>query len=286
MNIPIGYVITLICALGGYALSGGHIMVLWQPTEILIIFGAGIGTMISSNNGRALKMTGAALPAVFKSSKVSKRMFLDLLCLMFEILSKIRRDGLMSMEGDIEDPESSPLFEKYPLIKNDHHLLDFITDYLRMMLGGSLNVLQLESLMEQEIEAHHQSVHMPVAIIQRMADGLPAFGIVAAVMGVVHTMGSVGLPPAELGKLIGAALVGTFLGILLAYAFVGPIASVMEQNAQVEGKTFEAVKAVLLASLNGFPPQAAIEFGRKILYADMRPTFVELDDETKALKGK
>ncbi len=286
MNIPIGYVITLLCALGGYALSGGHIGVLYQPTELLIIFGAGIGTMISSNNARALKMTGAAMPAVFKSPHVSKRLFLDLLCLMFEILSKIRRDGLMSMEGDIEDPETSPLFEKYPLIKHDHHLLDFITDYLRMMLGGSLNVLQLESLMEQEIEAHHQNVHLPVAIIQRMADGLPAFGIVAAVMGVVHTMGSVGLPPAELGKLIGAALVGTFLGILLAYAFVGPIASVMEQNAQIEAKTFDAVKAVLLASLNGFPPQAAIEFGRKILYADMRPTFVELDEETKALKGK
>lgn len=286
MNIPIGWVITMLCALGGYAMAGGHLMVLYQPNELLTIFGAAIGTMIASNNARALKMTMAAMPTVFKAPHASKRLFLDLLCLMFEILNKIRRDGLMSMEGDIEDPESSPLFEKYPAIKHDHHLLDFITDYLRMMLGGSLNVLQLESLMEQEIEAHHQVAHLPVGIIQRVADGLPAFGIVAAVMGVVHTMGSVGLPPAELGNLIAAALVGTFLGILLAYAFVGPIASVLEQNVQLEGKPYEAVKAVLLASLNGFPPQAAVEFGRKILYTDMRPSFSEVDEETKALKGK
>lgn len=286
MNIPLGYVLTLLCALGGYALHGGNILVLWQPTEILIIGGAAFGTFVASNSPRVLKLVFASIPKAFKSIAVSKRLYLDLLCLLFEILNKIRREGLMSMEGDIEEPESSALFEKYPLIKADHHLLDFLTDYLRLMLGGSLNLIQIESLMEQELEAHHQEQHLPVSVIQRVADGLPAFGIVAAVMGVVHTMGSVGLPPAELGKLIGAALVGTFLGILLAYAFVGPLASVLEQRAEVEGKCYDAVKAVLLAHLNGFPPPAAVEFGRKILFSDLRPSFTELDEETQAVKAK
>jgi chemotaxis protein MotA len=286
MTIPLGWIIGMVCALGGYALHGGHISVLWQPTEVLTIVGAAVGYMVASNSMRILKQTMAALPTAFKGSAASKRLYLDLLCLMFEILSKIRRDGLMSMEGDIEEPHSSALFEKYPSINKDHHLIEFLTDYLRMMLGGALNVLQIESLMEQELEVHHQSAHVPVGVIQKVADALPAFGIVAAVMGVVHTMGSIGLPPAELGKLIGAALVGTFLGILLAYSFVGPVATVMEQNAEAESKSFLCVKAVLLAHLNGFTAPAAVEFGRKILYADLRPSFKELDDETKAVKGK
>jgi chemotaxis protein MotA len=286
VNIPLGYVLTMLCALGGYALHGGHISVLWQPTEILIIVGAAFGTFVSSNNARVLKLVFAAIPNAFRNVAAGKRLHLDLLCLLYEILNKVRRDGLMSMEADIEEPGSSPLFEKYPTIKADHHLLDFLTDYLRLMLGGSLNLIQIESLMEQELETHHREQHLPVTVIQRVADGLPAFGIVAAVMGVVHTMGSVGLPPAELGKLIGAALVGTFLGILLAYAFVGPLASVLEQRAEVEGKCYDAVKAVLLAHLNGFPPQAAVEFGRKVLFSDQRPTFAELDEQTRAVKGK
>jgi chemotaxis protein MotA len=242
--------------------------------------------MISSNSGRNIKATFAALPRAFKAPAANKRKCLDLLCLMFEILQKIRRDGLMSLEADIEEPEASTLFEKYPSIVKDHHLTEFICDYLRMMLGGSLNIQQVEALMEQELETHHQEAHVPVTIVSKMADAFPAFGIVAAVMGVVMVMGSIGLPPAELGKLIGAALVGTFLGILMSYSVVGPIASALEQNEEVEGKTFLAVKAVLLASLNGFPPQAAVEFGRKVLFSDMRPTFKELDEETKAVKGK
>ncbi|NDF58952.1 MAG: flagellar motor stator protein MotA [Burkholderiaceae bacterium] len=199
MNIPIGWIIALGCALGGYALHGGNILVLWQPTEVLTIVGAAVGTMIASNNITNLKKTFAALGGAFKTKSAVKQMHLDLLCLMFEILQKIKRDGLMSLEGDIEEPESSPLFEKYPSVTKDHHLVDFITDYLRMMLGGSLDVIQVESLMEQELEVHHQEAHIPVASVTNVADGLPAFGIVAAVMGVVHTMGSIGLPPAELG---------------------------------------------------------------------------------------
>jgi len=267
-------------------LHGGHIMVLWQPTEVLTIVGAAVGTMIASNSMINLKKTFAALGGAFKGKTNIKQMHLDLLCLMFEILQKIKRDGLMSLEGDIEEPEASPLFEKYPLIVKDHHLVDFITDYLRMMLGGSLDVIQIESLMEQELDVHHQETHIPVASVTNVGDGLPAFGIVAAVMGVVHTMGSIGLPPAELGKLIGAALVGTFLGILLAYAIVSPVAKVLEQNAEADTRAYMAVKAILIASLNNFPPAAAVEFGRKVLFSYQRPTFAELDEGTKAVKGK
>jgi chemotaxis protein MotA len=286
MNIPIGWIIAMACALGGYALHGGHIMVLWQPTEVLTIVGAAVGTMIAANTPTNLKKMFSALGGAFKNAKNVKQKSLDLLCLMFEILQKIKRDGLMSLEGDIEEPDSSPLFEKYPEILKDHHLVDFITDYLRMMLGGSLDVIQIESLMEQELEVHHHEAHIPVNAVTNVGDGLPAFGIVAAVMGVVHTMGSIGLPPAELGKLIGAALVGTFLGILLAYAFVSPVAKVLEQKAEADGRAYMAIKAILIASLNNFPPAAAVEFGRKVLFSYQRPSFAELDEGTKAVKGK
>ena len=286
MNIPIGWIIAMACALGGYALHGGNIMVLWQPTEVLTIVGAAVGTMIAANTPTNLKKMFSALGSAFKTAKNVKQKSLDLLCLLFEILQKIKRDGLMSLEGDIEEPEASPLFEKYPEILKDHHLVDFITDYLRMMLGGSLDVIQIESLMEQELDVHHTEAHIPVNAVTNVGDGLPAFGIVAAVMGVVHTMGSIGLPPAELGKLIGAALVGTFLGILLAYAFVSPVAKVLEQKADAESRFYMAIKAILIASLNNFPPAAAVEFGRKVLFSYQRPSFAELDEGTKAVKGK
>ncbi len=286
MNIPIGWIIAMGCALGGYALHGGHIMVLWQPTEVLTIVGAALGTMLASNTPTNLKATLSALGGAFKSSGAVKQFHLNLLCLMFEILQKIKRDGLMSLEADIEEPHASPIFEKYPDVLADHHLVDFITDYLRMMLAGALDLIQIESLMEQEIEVHHIEGHIPVNAVTNVGDGLPAFGIVAAVMGVVHTMGSIGLPPAELGKLIGAALVGTFLGILLAYAFVSPVAKILEQKLNSSSRSFLAVKAILIASLNNFPPAAAIEFGRKVLFSDQRPSFTELDEGTKAVKGK
>lgn len=277
---------TIACVLGGYVLHGGNPLLLWQPTEVLTICGAGVGTLIASNNGLVLKRLFATVPLAFKAISANKRRSLDLLCLMYELLNKIRKDGLMSIESDIEEPMNSKLFEKYPSVKNDHHLVDFITDYLRMMLSGSLNVIQLESLIERELEVHHQEEHVPISVVQKMADALPAFGIVAAVMGVVQTMASIGLPPAELGKLIGAALVGTFLGILMSYAFVGPIASMLEQRAEMESKMYEAVKAVLLAHLNNFPPPVSVEFGRKILFSSQRPSFKELDEETKAVKGR
>jgi len=286
MTLFSGYIITIICCLGGYAASGGHLATLAQPYEVIIIVGAVVGSFVAGNNMRNVKLVLAAFPLAFKNPAASKQKNLDLLCLLFEILNKIRKDGMMALEADIEEPEKSAMFTKYPEVEHDHHLVEFITDYLRMMLGGAMNLIQLEALMETELDVHHQEAHYPATAIQKMADGLPAFGIVAAVMGVVHTMESVGLPPAELGKLIAAALVGTFLGILLSYGFVGPISAALEQKGDLESKAFLATKTVLLAHLNGFTPQAAVEFGRKILFSDQRPSFRELDEAMKAVKGK
>jgi chemotaxis protein MotA len=211
---------------------------------------------------------------------------MDLLAMLYEILSKVRKEGLMSIEGDIENPEGSPIFSKYPTVTNDHHVMEFLTDYLRMMVGGNLNAFEIENLMDVEIETHHMEAHLPAHIMSKTADGAPAFGIVVAVMGVVNVMGSVGEPPAVLGKMIGGALVGTFLGILVSYGFIAPIASQLEQKVEEGSKIYTCMKAVLLASMNGYAPQVAVEFGRKVLFSTDRPTFMELEEDLKSRKGK
>jgi chemotaxis protein MotA len=198
----------------------------------------------------------------------------------------VRKEGLMSIEADVESPDQSPIFAKYATITADHHAMEFLTDYLRMMVGGNLNAFEIESLMDNEIETHHHEGEVPIHALSKVADALPAFGIVAAVMGVVHTMESVGIPPAELGKLIAAALVGTFLGILLSYGFVGPLAAALEHRLNEGSKIFQCIKVTLLASMNGYAPQVAVEFGRKVLYATDRPSFRELEDEVKSRKNK
>lgn len=281
MLVIIGYVIVAISVFGGFALAGGHLHSLFQPIELLMIGGAGLGAFLVGNSGAALKATFKALPKVFKGSKYSKDHYMELMALLYEMLGKIRKEGLMSVEGDVESPEESPLFAKYPVILNDHHVIEFLTDYLRIMVSGNLNAMELENLMDVEIETHHHEEMLPSHIIAKAADALPAFGIVAAVMGVVHTMGSVGIPPAELGILIGAALVGTFLGILLSYGFVGPLANVLEQKADESTKMFQTIKVTLLANLNGYAPAMAVEFGRKVLLSTERPSFVEMETFVK-----
>ncbi len=206
--------------------------------------------------------------------------------MLFEVLAKVRKEGLMSIENDVENPHESPIFSKYPSISHDHHVMEFITDYLRMMVGGNLNALEIENLMDMEIETHHHEVEVPGHVMSKTGDATPAFGIVVAVMGVVNVMGSVGEPPPVLGKMIGGALVGTFLGILLSYGFIQPIASLLEQKAHEGSKIYQVIKVVLLASMSGYAPQVAVEFGRKVLFASDRPTFIELEEELKARKGK
>jgi chemotaxis protein MotA len=286
MFVIIGYVVILAAVFGGFAMAGGHLGSLVQPIELLMIGGAAGGAFFVGNNGKVVKATLKALPTVLKGSKFNKALYLDLLSLLFEILAKVRKEGLMSIEGDVENPESSPIFSKYPNIISDHHVVEFMTDYLRLMVGGNLNSMEIENLMDVELETHHTEGHVAPGAVAKLADGLPAFGIVAAVMGVVHTMESVGIPPAELGKLIAAALVGTFLGILLSYGFVGPLAGLLEQKLDESAKMFQCIKVTLLASLNGYAPQVAVEFGRKVLYSTERPTFKELEDEVKSRKGK
>jgi chemotaxis protein MotA len=286
MTVIVGYIIILASVIGGFILAGGHVASLIQPTEVIMIGGAAAGAFVVTNTGKVIKATLGALPTVFKGSKFTKALYLELLSLLYDILAKVRKEGLMSIESDVESPEQSPIFSKYPMIVSDHHAMEFMTDYLRIMVGGNLNAFEIENLMDVEIETHHHEGEAPAQAVARLGDGLPAFGIVAAVMGVVHTMESVGLPPAELGKLIAAALVGTFLGILLAYGFVGPLATLLEHKLNESTKMFQCIKVTLLASLNGYAPQVAVEFGRKVLYSTERPSFKELEEEVKNRKGK
>lgn len=286
MFVILGYIVVCGTIFGGYTLAGGHLGGLWQPLEVLMIFGGALGAFIVANDTKALKATLKALPTLFKSSKFNKALYLDLLSLLYEILTKIRKDGMMSIENDIENPEASALFSKYPKILNDHHVLDFICDYLRLMVSGNMDAFQVENLMDNELETHHMEGQVPVHCIARIGDALPAFGIVAAVMGVVHTMENVALPPAELGVLIAHALVGTFLGILLSYGFVGPLSSLLEQKLEESAKILQTVKVTLLASLNGYAPAIAVEFGRKVLYSTERPGFTELEEHVKQTKNK
>ena len=286
MLVIIGYIVVCASVFGGFALAGGHLAALFQPIELLMIGGAALGAFLVGNNNKAIKATLAALPSLFKGSRYTKELYMELMSLLFEVLSKVRKEGLMSIEGDIDKPEESQLFSKYPAVLADHHIVEFMTDYLRLMVSGNMDAFQIENLMDNEIETHHHEGAVPAHVIAKVGDGLPAFGIVAAVMGVVHTMESVGIPPAELGMLIAHALVGTFLGILLAYGFVGPLASLLEQKLEESSKMFQCVKVTLLASLNGYAPALAVEFGRKVLFSTERPTFNELEDHIKKSKTK
>ncbi|HEX8405565.1 MAG TPA: flagellar motor stator protein MotA [Duganella sp.] len=286
MLVIIGYVVVLVGVFGGYAMAGGHLAALFQPLELVMIGGGAIGAFIVGNNGKTIKATLAALPTLFKGSRYTRDLYMEMMSLLFDVLSKVRKEGLMSIEGDIDSPEQSPVFSKYPSVLEDHHIVEFITDYLRLMVSGNMDAFQIENLMDNEIETHHHEGAAPAHAIAKLGDGLPAFGIVAAVMGVVHTMENVGLPPAELGILIAHALVGTFLGILLAYGFVAPLSSLLEQKLEESTKMFQCVKVTLLASLNGYAPALAVEFGRKVLYSTERPTFNELEDHIKKSKAK
>ncbi len=286
MFVLVGYAVILGAVFGGFALAGGHLGSLLQPVELLMIFGSAGGAFLVANPSKVIKSTLKALPSLFRGSRYSKSLYMETLALLFEILAKVRKEGLMSIEGDVESPEQSPIFSKYPMVTSDHHVVEFLTDYLRLMVGGNLNAFEIENLMDNELETHHEEGSVPIHAIEKMGDALPAFGIVAAVMGVVHTMESVGIPPAELGKLIAAALVGTFLGILLAYGFVGPLGTLLQHKLDESTKMLQCIKVTLLASLNGYAPQVAVEFGRKVLCSTERPTFMELEEDVKQRKSR
>jgi chemotaxis protein MotA len=286
MFVLIGWGVALACVFGVFIAHGGNIGVVLHalPFELITIGGAAGGAFVANNQMKVLKATGKALGGCFKGSKYNKTRYMELMALLYDILQKARKEGLIAIEADVEAPEQSAVFQRYPTVSADHHVVEFITDYLRMMVSGNLNAHEIESLMDSEIETHHAEAHAPAAAMTRVAGGLPAFGIVAAVLGVVNTMGSVGQPPAVLGGMIGSALVGTFLGILLAYAIVEPLAGLMEQKIDEGSKELQCIKTTLLASMQGYAPQVAVEFGRKVLYSTDRPTFAELESHVKGKK--
>jgi chemotaxis protein MotA len=280
----VGTVVVFGCVFGGFILEGGHLLSLWHPTEILIIVGSAFGAFLISNPPKISKAAFAGAIALPKGPRYKREDYVALLKLVYDILMKIRKDGVMAIEADLEKPENSAIFKKYPAVLADHHMVVFITDCLRLIVGGNLDPHELESLLEYELETHHKEAHEPAHAVQKVADALPGFGIVAAVLGIVNTMGSLeGADTATIGHKVGAALVGTFLGILIAYGLVGPIASAMEHKAQEESKAFEVVKMALVASVRGYAPPVAIEFARKLLFSEVRPTFNDLEAQ---LKGK
>jgi chemotaxis protein MotA len=287
MFVIAGYLVVLGCVLGGYALAGGNFAVILHaaPHELFVIGGAAIGAFLVGNSAKTIKATLRYVPRLLHGSKYTKARYIQLMSLLFDVLTKARKDGLMAIESDVEKPGDSALFKKYPIILADHHLMEFITDYLRMMVSGNLNAHELENLMDNEIDTHHHEASVPAHAIQAVGDGLPAFGIVAAVLGVVKTMASVGASPAVLGQMIAGALVGTFLGILMAYGFVSPLASLANQKVDEATKELQCVKTTLLASVQGYAPAVALEFGRKVLYSTERPTFTELEGHVKKRKA-
>src|SRR5690554_494824 len=264
---------------------GGALGALYQPFEFLLIGGAAGGAYIASSSGQSMKMMARAIPTAMKRNPYGKDIYMQLMALLYVLLNKARRDGLMSVESDIEDPATSPIFAEYPDVLNDPVLVEFISDYMRLIISGNMSSFEIETLMDQEIETHLHERNIPSIAMRAVADGLPAFGIVAAVLGVIKALSAVDQPPAILADLISKAMVGTFLGILLAYGFVAPMATSIERRSISSVKVLECIKVTLLASMNGYPPQLAVEFGRKVLYSHLRPSFMELEDHVKQVRA-
>ncbi|WP_286786591.1 MULTISPECIES: flagellar motor stator protein MotA [Pseudomonas] len=278
----IGIIVVFASVLGGYVLSHGKIGALIQPFEVMIIGGAALGAFLQANPGstfmhvfkKSLKMFG---------SRFTHAYYLEILKLLYEILNKSRREGMMAIEADVEDPAASPIFSKYPGILKDAGMTAYICDYLRIMSSGNMAPHELEGLFDMELASIKEELEHPAHAVNRVADGLPGFGIVAAVLGIVVTMALLGeVAQAELGTHVGAALVGTFLGILAAYGFFGPLSVSLEHDAKEELNVYEAIKATLVSSASGMPPTLAVEFGRKVLFPAHRPSFTELE---QAMRG-
>ncbi len=276
MFLIIGYVIVIGAVLGGY-LPHGEFGVLVQPLEVLIIFGAAFGTFLIANPLSILKKSIAYTIRALKGPK-KKAAYLELLICLYAVFRLAKSKGDLALESHVENPESSSLFGNFPGVMHDHHAVEFLCDYLRLLTLGTTNAYELEAVIDQELEVHHEEEHMVPDAIQTVGDALPGLGIVAAVLGVIVTMGSVTEPPEVLGGLIGAALVGTFLGILASYGFVGPTSAIIKKTLDQDAKLYSCMKAALIGHMQGYAPQVSVEFARKTLPHDIRPSFKELDD--------
>mgnify|MGYP000352284457 CR=1 FL=1 len=281
MNTIIGLVMVLGACASGFVLAGGNLLALWQPFELLIIGGAALGALVMSNPTAISIGVLKGFGSIFTASPFKKTLYLELLALLFDIFAKIRREGALGIEKDIDAPAESPIFTKYGDIDKIHGSMEFIIDYLRVIILGGITTHDLDALFDNELETHHTESHLVPGAIGKLAEGLPGFGIVAAVMGVVITMSHVGGDPAVLGHHVGAALVGTFLGILMSYGIFGPMGNYLEHKAREEAKFYECIKVAIMASFKGAPPQLAVEFGRKILFHAVRPTWIEVEERCK-----
>ncbi|CAJ0999792.1 flagellar motor stator protein MotA [Sodalis praecaptivus] len=284
MLVIVGYIIVFMSIFGGFLLAKGQLGALFQPAEFMIIVGAGIGAFIVGNNGKAIYATVKSIPRLFLSSRYNKAMYMDIMALMYRLLSKSRQSGLITLEKEIDDPHNSVIFNHYPSLLADKLVIDFLIDYLRLMVSGNLNAYEIEALMNEEIETYEQENDIPVNSLLQVGDALPAFGIVAAVMGVVNALAAADRPPGELGALIANAMVGTLLGILLAYGCVMPLGALLKQKGDEHIKMLHCIRVTLLSSLNGYAPPIAIEFGRKTLYTSERPSFEELEAHLRQIK--
>ncbi len=282
MFFIIGSVVVIISVVGGYVANGGHLGVLWQPFEFLIIVGAAVGGFIISNRKPVLSGAGKAIGGLLKGEKYDKAAYLELLSLLYAVFKLSKTKGALALEQHVEKPDESTLFAQYPKFNADHHAIVFLCDYLRLLTLGTDNHHEMEALMDEEIETHHEEQAAIAAAIQTIADALPALGIVAAVLGVIHTMGSISEPPEVLGHLIGGALVGTFCGILLAYGFAAPMAGAVKARFDAEAKYFICMKSGILAYMQGYAPAVAVEFARKALNSDVRPSFYEVETACEA----
>ncbi len=283
-----GIVVVFAMVFGGYVLAGGKFGVILKslPYEMMMIGGAALGAFLISSSGSAAKATVGSFGKVFGGPKWKTQDYRDLLCLLFLITKTMKSKGMIALEPHIENPKESSIFKRYPRILNDHFAIDFICDTLRMMTMSLEDPHQVETAMEKQLEKHHHEALVPAHALQSMADGLPALGIVAAVLGVIKTMGSINEPPAVLGGMIGGALVGTFLGVFLAYGFVGPFAARLTASVNEEGLFYHVIRDVLVAHLHGNSAQVSVEIGRGSVPSDHQPSFMELEEAIKTIPAE
>ncbi len=281
----IGLLIVAFSVFGGYALAGGHLAALFQPFELIMIGGAAIGSFIISNDISIIKAVFKNLIIILRNQRYSRKFNVQLLSLFFELLTNIKKNGVLSIESDIQNYKESALFSKYKLVQSDAKIMEFICDHMQIIITGRVDTHYLDEVIDVDIETYEHETEQPISAVNKVADSLPAFGIVAAVMGVVHTMESMDKPPAILGSLIASALVGTFLGVLLGYGFIAPIGVAMENRRNNAIKILQTIKILLLAAATGAAPSIGVELARKVLFSDRRPNSSELEEIIREIKA-
>lgn len=277
----IGMAVVLVAVIGGFLMEKGQMAVLMQPAELLIIGGAAAGTLLIANPLPVVIKIIKAMLGILKASPYGKPYYLETLKMLSELFNYARKNGLVKLENDIEEPAKSPVFSKYSNFLKNHHAVDFVCDTLRMSISGGIGYFELDQMMELDMEVHHHEVSLPVNALNTMADSLPGLGIVAAVLGVVITMGALGGPPEEIGHKVAAALVGTFLGILLCYGFFGPLAASMGKSNDAEAQYYHCLRVALISFVRGAAPILAVEFARRAIPSDVRPSFKEMETGCK-----